>query len=269
VKFRWPLLFFFVFLFTSCVLEKRHYRNGFYVNWNKNSVHEQVSDTLVLESPVHIDNEHNSVDLVTDENVIVEEENIDVVPTNGESKETRPESTDHSGELNDDPKPEGHDKINPIISPMVGFAFAIPLSLVVLELIGNFGSNPYVLLIGIPLIAALLFALAMNLRRKYVMLNALGDKRTVIRLSAHFHRFQILLYIYFAAALMLSLGFALGLSTSGILGWIGIILSGGGIVVGLGVAAILLALFAFYLIRWRKDPTGYKPPRNPHPPKDR
>jgi predicted RND superfamily exporter protein len=93
--------------------------------------------------------------------------------------------------------------------------------------------------------------------------------RERLRLSAHFHRFQILLYIFFTAALMISFGFALTLSTSSILGWIGIILSGGGIVVGIGVGAVLLTLFAFYLIRWRKDPTGYKPPRNPHPPKDR
>lgn len=194
---------------------------------------------------------------------------VTTISSNDDAKQTRSESPNRSGERNDDPKPQGHDRMNPLISPMVGAAFVIPLSLLVLELIGGFGSNPYVLLIAIPLLAALLFALAMNLRKKYVTLISLGDVRERLRLSAHFHRLQILMYIYFAAALMLSLGFALRLSASAILGWIGIIFTGGGIVVGLGAGVVLLVLFALYLFLWRKDPTGYKPPRNPHPPKDR
>jgi hypothetical protein len=272
VKFRWPLLFLCAFLFTSCVIEKRHYRNGFYVNWNNPDNSGSTSDTGEQNPPSLV-----AESSVTDEEIVVvpvqaaeqNTESVYTIPTSDHAGKVRDESPDRPVEQNEDPKPEGHDKINPVISPMVGVAFAMPFSLLVLELLGAFGSNPYVLLIGIPLIAALLFALAMNLRKKYVTLISLGDVRERLRLSAHFHRFQILLYIFFTAALMISFGFALTLSTSSILGWIGIILSGGGIVVGIGVGAVLLTLFAFYLIRWRKDPTGYKPPRNPHPPKDR
>lgn len=262
----------FALLFNSCVIEKRHYRNGFYVNWNNSDVEENVRDTSALEFPLQREVSNTTIErieVVVTDDVTRSRESVQETPSNGDISKTRNESADSPVEQNDDPKPEGHDKMNPLISPMVGAAFVMPLSLIVLELIGGLGRNPYVWLIAIPLLAALLFALAMNLRKKYVTLISLGDVREKLRLSAHFHRLQILLYIYFAAAVMLSLGFALRLSASAILGWIGIIFTGGGIVVGLGVGVVLLALFAIYLLLWRKDPTGYKPPRNPHPPKDR
>ncbi len=237
------------------------------MNWHSNSGREGTCDTVFCESSAR-----GGTEIVPTEAshpaLVVADENLDVAPSVGESTATRSESTSRPVERADDPKPEGHDRMSPTISSMVGAAFVIPLSLIVLELTGALASNAYVFLIAIPLIAALLFALAMQLRRKYVTLRSLGEKGDKYRLSAHFHRLQILLYIYFRASLMISFGFALTLSASAILGWVGIILSGGGIVVGIGVGVVLLILYALYLILWRKDPTGIKPPRDPHPGKD-
>jgi uncharacterized membrane protein len=75
------------------------------------------------------------------------------------------------------------------------------------------------------------------------------------------------LFIFFAAEALFSLGWFLGVVGSSI-GFIGFLMLTSGIVIMTAVSVVLLALLLIYLFQWRKDPTGYRKPRDRHPPKD-
>lgn len=173
--------------------------------------------------------------------------------------------------VTDEPKPEGHDRMNPTVASLTIGGMVFSLIFLLIDVFAIAGSAPFFMVIA-PWIGVAMFALALYLRHRYQLRIAGGEKSEALRMSAHYHRFRVLLYLFFAASLMMSIGWAFALGsgflTSG-LGIVGVILGGGGMVLVQGVGAVLLILGVLYLILWRKDPTGFKPPRDPHPPKDR
>lgn len=190
-----------------------------------------------------------------DTNITVESENI-------------PEPAASRG---DEPKPESHDRLNPKIAAMMIGGVVLSLLFLLIDVFAIAGSAPFFFVIA-PLIGVLLFAGALLLRKRYVARTASGEKSEGLRLSAHFHRFRIVLLLFFAGVLAMAIGWTFAMSGGFSLsaaGMIGVLLAGSGMVIVQGIAIVLLILALLYLFRWRKDPTGYKPPRNPHPPKDR
>lgn len=259
-------------LFPACTLEKRHYRNGFYVEWNQALFpHQKIL-------PRDTTDEHR---VVAEQNVpaynreepalAVEfpqpEKRADIILTEHHSTVSVPESTHRRDIPAADPQPEAHDKINPVVSGLIGTGMVFSMAWYVLlhSMIIAGGAVPFFIIL--PFIGVLLFVVAMFLRERYALRKAQGE---AVQLSAHYHRFRLLLFLFFGSALMLSVGwaFALGGSTVYGLGLLGVILGGGGMMLLQGLTLVLLALFLFYLFVWRKDPTGVKKRRDRHPAKE-
>lgn len=268
-------------LISSCTIEKRHYRSGFYWDWNRaeakegNSTPESVDENkaVVSVAPVQGDSQvFSGSQTAISHKITHREQRRAVLRTSDFQDSSRvlpsPVSGLPTAAPADDPKPEEKDKINPLLSWLVGAGLVFELSFLLMFLAGTVSWMGIGVLTAV-FLGVLFFALAMWLRKSYAQRIAAGEKNEKLRLSAHFHRFKTLLHIYFAAAAMGILGWILLESAIGPLGFVGTILASSGMVLVLGVALVLLVLFVLYLIRWRKDPTGYKPKRDPHPPKDR
>lgn len=268
-----------VALISSCTIQKRHYRNGFYCDRKRS---EQQSS--LIERHDTLTESGNTVEVQSEESKVGAEAPVrfdssgerrkefhtPVFPDSGATMENESVPGPDAARA-DEPKPESHDRINPKMAAMMISGVVLSLLFLLIDVFAIAGSAPFFFIIA-PLIGVLLFAGALLLRNRYVARTASGEKSEGLRLSAHFHRFRIMLFLFFAGALAMAIGwaFAVGggfsLAAAGI---IAVLLGGSGMIIVQGVAVILLILALLYLFRWRKDPTGYKPPRNPHPRKDR
>jgi|GEM_PF-3030769 hypothetical protein len=268
----WVIVFFALALLSgSCTIEKRHYRNGFYINWNNDHPH---SASIVERDSVPVIS-HLAVTVETDstqsENSEVISETFNVEPTERSNTHCAtdhenlkdPESSSAEVGKNDEPQPETHDKLNPLVSPLVALGVLLGIAGVLCMYLV---SNP-ALLILVPIVGLLCLTAAYLLRKRFTLKIAAGDRNKRYRISAHFHRAKIVLFIFFAAEALFSLGWFLGVVGSSI-GFIGFLMLTSGIVIMTAVSVVLLALLLIYLFQWRKDPTGYRKPRDRHPPKD-
>jgi hypothetical protein len=275
------LLFFTAFILVvaqSCTIQKRHYRKGFYTGWNAShaqpvqsaSPHDTISaghsmvpatDTSAAALPQITINEAATPS---------HERQNRVIPTDEDAGEYTPQPEGRAPQRADDLQPEGKDRINVNVSALVGAAIVCSLAFLILKVSSIPGSAVFFFFV-LPLLAITLFALAMWLRRKFGLRAAAGGKSDAVRLSAHFHRFRVVLYLFFIGSAIMALGWALFLSTGlsiSALGSVGAVLAGGGMALVQGVAIVLAVLFLIWLFHWRNDPTGYKKPREKHPRKD-
>lgn len=263
-------------LLHSCTIEKRQYRNGFYIDWNHTYTHTQDQgntdeDTaeqhplLKSEDPiVHV----NVVSIITQQDSVHENTRPGAEEQKANPEEKVATLSTVPAERIDEPQPPGNDRVNPKITGLVIAGMVFSLLFALNYFVPLVGSAPYFFILA-PLLGVVLFAAAMYLRQKYALRAAAGEKNEALRLSAHFHRFRVMLYLFFIASLAMGIGYLFAFSVSGIAsGVLGIVLGGGGMVLVQGVGIVLLILGLIYLFRWRKDPTGYKPPRIKRPPKD-
>jgi hypothetical protein len=249
-------------------LEKRHYRNGFYFDWNNStdrSWNEKHSESNVESEPISPSDslaaviqveepapEPNNPDLEVAEQVkssgSEKREDVLVLPPTGVEK-------------TDEPQPESHDRINPLILALTLCAILLPLTAIFgLYLASWFFASLF------SLAGLILFVTALLMRKQIQSDIAAGEKKKFLRLSAHYHRIKIILFLFFGGTALFTLG-ALSLWILGGSGIIGLLMLQSGVVITLAVALILFVLSLIYLIVWRKDPTGSKSRPPKHPPK--
>lgn len=171
-----------------------------------------------------------------------------------------------------DDLPPGKDKPNTTIAllMLLGFLFAGLLLFAQLSVLPGWA---VVLFILAPIVGVGLFVWALHRRRNVMRAVANGSTGNAFRLSAHYHRFRLLMQMYFLFALVASVFLLLaeytGIAAGGIAGAFASVLISGSTLLMASLALILFVLATIYLCYWRKDPTGYAPPRERHPRKDR
>ena len=262
------LLLLVALLLHSCTIEKRHYRNGFYIDWNREAT-EGVSvnskDTITEKSVLPVSDQvaptANETPALAIETLAPQEIAGVQISTALESADV-PESPRSKAEKNDDPQPETHDKLNPLISWITLFGILAPIA----GFVGYYLLTSPNFLAFLPLIGVLGFIYAMWLRKRYQQQIAAGSTDAKYRLSGSFHRAKIILFIFFGGELLFGLGWIIA-ELGGPLGFVGAMMFTSGMVIMYALAAVLLVLLLLYLFVWRKDPTGTKgrPPK--HPPK--
>lgn len=167
-------------------------------------------------------------------------------------------------------KPPGNDKPNRKITLLTVLGILL-VGCVALLLISGLPAGVMLLFYLCPFLGVGLYFLAKRIRQKTAHAIANGAKDVTV--SAHHHRFRLMLDLFFLFALIggffLILGNYTNVIASGIIGAFGSVLTSASILLTCSIAAILLVLLLFYLFRWRRDPTGYAPKRERHPRKDR
>lgn len=167
-------------------------------------------------------------------------------------------------------KPPGNDRPNKTVTLLTVLGILL-VGCVALLLIPGLSAGVMLLFYLCPFVAVGLYFLAKRIRQKTAHAIASGAKDVTV--SAHHHRFRLMLDLFFLFALIggvfLFLGNYTNVIASGIIGAFGSVLTGASILLTCSIAVILLVLLMFYLFRWRKDPTGYAPKRERHPRKDR
>ena len=280
------LLFVAALLFHSCAIEKRHYRNGFYVAGPHESQRRNGKnpDLFARTSKTVADSVSGSTesDLIQSSS----KQNNASAPPVPDSVATRDTSQhalnpgkiesvapvdDRAPSPREEPGPDTKDRLNRTELILIALAFFFVACIVFF-----FAGLPFpftVIVLCCPLIGVMFFAAAMIYRQKLLEAIARGMTGEKFRVSAYYSRFKTLFYLFFSAVLLGLLGLVLVYSTgfgmNSLLGVFGILLFGAGIGLTQVLVTLLLVFFLVYLFKWRKDPTGNSAKRPTRPPKDR
>lgn len=265
-KMRHYLLLFAVLclLFMSCSIEKRQYRNGFYVDFHrtKNAHFVPGKNEIITAVAPQVENENACgaiTPAVADTLIAVEFTN-----TSPENKiECNQDSAIAEGQSESlqqiprDEVPPDQDRPNKKL-------FWMMLTAVVLAACAAGVLFPPVSIVFfiLPVIGLLLFIAALYYRRRVLRMLIAGGTGEEVQLSKFYPNFALALYLFFGAVAATFIGIAL---VGSVVGIIGVILFEGGMIVG-GAALLLLVLLSIiWLCKWRKQGEGRKKPWEPRP----
>lgn len=262
----------------SCTIEKRHYRNGFYVNWAQTNTRTDSSLTN-SKAPDKAGNNQPKKTIITPESEIVPDvaiaDSVNNRSVNGR-KFILPAHEVIPGEKRavsnapppDETPPPTKDRPNRKIVLLLAIAFFLVACIVITQL----AFTPQWLIVTLfffPLAGVMMYLIAMRYRRKLVAQQVSQRGSPSHTLSAHYHRFKVFLLLFFASALLGWFGYALVYSTAWgvapIFGLLGVFMFGAGVGFTLILAVVLLVMLIAYLAIWRKDPTGVAKKRDPRP----
>lgn len=249
-------------------MEKRHYRNGFYVQF-RHEVNPLIAETLTRS---HVENDQNATSPASVKSNAAllespcadstEERHKPIKPavSKVDKKPVHPtlEKVDDVRKPKDE-QPADIDHPNKTLLIVILIAVIIALC-GLLIFVPGMSAFLVALFRFFPAIALILFIAALMKRHKILRAAVAGANGDEYRLSKMWDRFALPLYLFFGAAAAVNIGWLLLiLFGAGPLVFFGGILIESGIILGLTMTIFLVALCIMYLIRWRKQGDNRKP----------
>lgn len=242
---------------SSCSIERRHYRDGFYVDrHHRNATIEQNTHTFTAEKqePSDVVEQERAEELATPysqvDSVVVA--NCPEVRKENASNDPAMDSGVADAKENvvappDEPKPEKDAPNRTILILILAGILLVFAPILAILPISVF---LFVLVLCMPAVAVLLYLLALMHRKKVLVGFMRGEKGKQWQLSNYYHRFSLALHLFFGSVLVGQVGVAVLYLTNFL-----------GLAIGITFCAMILAgiMFIFllimallYLFKWRK-----------------
>lgn len=259
------LLFSAVMVLTSCSLQKRHYRHGFYFDfYSRNQSSFQGTREDSVEVTIHESN--LTVDTTSSEEISADSSVTDLSHSDEHFGSTPVERVhrNHSEEVLSGPLSVPRDEVPPDQDRPNKKIFWMMLISVLLaaSTVGILFPPVSVLFFILPVLGLALFIIALYYRRRVLRLLIAGGKGETVQLSKFYPNFALALYLFFGAIAAAFIGLAF---IGSIVPIIGIVLFEGGMIVGGASLILLVVLSVFWICKWRKQGEGRKKPWEPRP----
>lgn len=249
---------------SSCSIQKRHYRDGFYISFHGTRVGEErahsMTDTMEPTLRGRTGQEEVALTIAQQSDTVSTpfcSESRDVVKSKQKTvlHDALEKQKDPPAERTEQPGAE-KDKPNRTVLLMILGALLL-VALLLFVTVPVLGWWVYLIAIIGPAAGVLLYIAALLVRKRIVLKNMAGATEEKYRLSKWYPQFKLPLHLFFgsvvAGGIGLLMSYTLGFALNGFLSVLGMLIAGAAATSLAILAVVLLILVMLYLFKWRKS----------------